>query len=233
MIAGIINCNLTYVTLSCKYSSGFNKGDKVKWLILLLSLVILNAYASEKKILMFISNGFYAPEYYKPRAIFEANGYKITVAAKYNGLTMPDKRNIDSMPVRADITFENVDVDKYDAFVFVGGNGAWEDFFPNETVHRLLSSSSLNRSKVVALLCSSTGLLGVANNLSGTERPIAEGRHVTGYKRVVGLLTVLGKVHYDPGIKGKPHVIVDKNLITGRDPISSNLFAETIVDALK
>jgi putative intracellular protease/amidase len=91
----------------------------------------------------------------------------------------------------------------------------------------------MNQRKLVALLCSSTGPLGVANNLSGEGTPIAIGRNVTGYKRVKGLLTVMGKVNFSSGEKGKPHVVVDGNLITGRDPISSQLFAETIVKQLK
>ena len=204
----------------------------MKYLFILLSLVSLSTYASEKKVLMFVSNGFYAPEYYTPRAILESNGHKVTVAAKYAGLTAPDRRNVDFAPVRADLTFDQVRVEDYDAFIFAGGNGAWEDFFPNETVHKILTSA-LNSNKVVALLCSSTGLLGVANNLSGSGSPIAEGRKVTGYKRVKGLLTVFGKVDYSSGVKGKPHVVVDGNLITGRDPISSELFGETVSKLLR
>ena len=204
----------------------------MKYLILLLSLVSLSSYAAEKKILMLVSNGFYAPEYYTPRAIFEKNNFQITVAAKYSGLTYPDRRNVDFEPVKADITFKEVNIDDYDAFVFAGGNGAWEDFFPNETIHKLISEA-MNQNKVVALLCTATGLLGMANNFSGEGEPIAKGRNVTGYKRVEGILKFLGKVNYITGEKGKPHVIVDGNLITGRDPISSELFGKTVVNALK
>jgi putative intracellular protease/amidase len=86
---------------------------------------------------------------------------------------------------------------------------------------------------LTALLCSSTGLLGVTNNFNGQSKPIAEGRHVTGYYRVEGLLRNLGKVNYDPGEKDKPYVVVDGKLITGRDPISAQLFGETVAKELK
>jgi len=206
---------------------------QILFFILVASFTVFHAEASgPKKVLMMISEGFYAPEYYKPRAIFEKEGYRITVAGKYPGLVHPDRRNTDYAPVKADITFDKADMKNYDAIVFAGGNGAWEDFFPNEDVHHLLTDS-LKSGKITALLCSSTGLLGVANNLNGQGTPVATGRHVTGYKRVEGLLRLFGKVNYDPGVEGKPYVVVDGNLITGRDPISSEEFGKTVAKALK
>ena len=182
----------------------------MKALLFLLTLVSLNSFAVPKKVLMFVSGGFYAPEYYTPRALIEKEGHEVTVAAKYEGLTMPDRRNIEYSPVRADITFDQVNVEDYDAFVFAGGNGAWEDFFPNPDVHRVVTEA-LNQGKILALLCSSTGLLGVTNNLSGEGEPVAVGRNVTGYKRVRGLMIKMGKVNYSTGVEGQPHVFVDGN----------------------
>ena len=208
----------------------------MKGLVVFLAMMIMGscmADTSTKRVLMMVSEGFYAPEYYVPFEAFKNAGFKITTATKYKRATRPDERQVSTYPsVNADITFEEIKVSDYDAIVFAGGNGAWEDFFPNQDVHKALTDF-MKEDKVVALLCSSVGLLGVANNLSGEGRPIAEGRNVTGYKRVRGLLVQMGKVKYSPGVKGKPHVVVDGNLITGRDPISSELFALTIVNILK
>lgn len=195
-----------------------------------------NAFAVEnnpKRILMMISTGFYAPEYFKPRKIFKEAGFRVDVAAKYSIPITPDRRQINDYPaVRPDLTFKEVSVEKYDAVVFAGGNGAWEDFFPNQNVHKILTDA-MEQNKVVALVCSSTGLLGVANNLQGNGTPIAQGRNVTGYKRVIGLLKILGKVRYHSGNPKEPFVMVDGNLITGRDPMSSELFGKTVVRALR
>lgn len=206
----------------------------MKALIMIVSLTIsMSSIAAPKKVLMMLSEGFYAPEYYVPLEEFKKAGFEITTATKYARATRPDERQINSYPaVMGDITFKEIDVNNYDAIVFAGGNGAWEDFFPNEDVHKALTDF-MNKGKLVALLCSSTGLLGVANNLSGSGAPIAAGRKVTGYKRVKGLLVELGNVDYNPGIEGKPFVVVDGNLVTGRDPISSEMFAKTIVEKLK
>lgn len=204
---------------------------------LLLSLVLvlpgLASAAEPKKVLMFISEGFWAPEYYEPRAVYDKAGFQVTVAAKYPDPVRPDRRNWDKFkPVKPDLTFEQVNVSSFDAITFAGGNGAWEDFFPNDTMHKILSES-LRQKKLTALLCSSTGLLGVVDNFDGRGRPIAEGRHVTGYYRVEGLLRNLGRVNYDPGQKDKPYVVIDGNLITGRDPSSAALFGETVARVLK
>ena len=213
-----------------------NKGEFMKSLFVFIAMSIsLSSMAQEnsKKVLMLVSEGFYAPEYYVPLAEFKKAGFKITTATKYKRATRPDERHITTYPaVDGDITFNEISVSDYDAIVFAGGNGAWEDFFPNQDVHKALTEF-MKRDKVVALLCSATGLLGVANNLSGDGQPIAQGRSVTGYEKVKGLLVQLGKVNYSAGQEGKPHVVVDGNLITGRDQISSELFAITVTEKLK
>ena len=43
----------------------------------------------------------------------------------------------------------------------------------------------------------------------------------------------MGKVNYSAWVNGKPHVVVDGNLITGRDPMSAELFARTVLNSLK
>lgn len=201
------------------------------FLILLNSFFISNAKDNQKRVLMIINEGFFAPEYYKPRKIFDEAGFKVTVAGKYKGLISPDKRNTDYQPVNTDIAFEDVDVKNYDAITFAGGNGAWTDYFPNDKVHKILTTAFQENLKV-GLLCASTGLLGVTNNYDG-KTPIAKGRHVTGYYRVEGILRNIGLVNYDGGIKGKPYVVVDGNLITGRDPESSELFGLAMLKAIK
>ncbi|MBI3552761.1 MAG: DJ-1/PfpI family protein [Elusimicrobia bacterium] len=201
--------------------------------LLLLSLPGLAGAAGPKKVLMMISEGFWAPEYYEPRAAYDKAGFQVTVAAKYSDPVRPDRRNWDKYkPVKPDVTFDKVKAADYDAITAAGGNGAWEDLFPNDDVHRIVTES-FKEKKLTALLCSSTGLLGVVNNFNGDGEPVAAGRHVTGYYRVEGLLRKMGRVNYDPGQKDKPYVVVDGDLITGRDPMSASLFGETVANRLK
>jgi putative intracellular protease/amidase len=92
---------------------------------------------------------------------------------------------------------------------------------------------SLEKNKITALLCASAGLLAVAENYDGQHQPIAEGRKVVGHFRVEGLLKSLGKVKFIAGPIKEPMVVVDGNLITGRNPESSKSFGEAVVKLLK
>jgi len=91
---------------------------------------------------------------------------------------------------------------------------------------------ALAKGKVVGLLCASAGLLGVAGNFSGTEEPIAKDRRVVGYYKVEGLLKRMGRVNFVDGKRDEITVIRDKNLITGRNPQSSQIFAEEMLKAI-
>ena len=233
LIAVIVSLNFVDINNDGKNSKS-NGGNMKTLLITCLIFFVATAKASAnpKRILMMVSEGFYAPEYYVPFQNFKNQGYEVKTATKYNRATKPDERQREThSPVVPDLTFDQIEFRDFDAIVFAGGNGAWEDFFPNTDVHKALTDFYKNN-KVVALLCSSTGLLGVANNLDGKSEPIAAGKNVTGYKRVEGVLVSLGKVNYQKGEEGKPFVVVDGNLITGRDPISSELFSETIIKKL-
>ena len=89
-----------------------------------------------------------------PLKEFKKAGLQITTATKYRKATKPDERQVSSYPaVYGDIIFQEINVRDYDAIIFAGGNGAWEDFFPNERVHDVLKSF-MDEDKIVALLCS-------------------------------------------------------------------------------
>lgn len=199
--------------------------------ILITFLVPLAQGQNSPRILMIVNEGFWAPEHFKPREIFEKAGFSITVAAKNVGKVSPDIRNTEYRPVVASLSFAEVEINNFDAIVFAGGNGAWTDYFPNEQAHRILKQS-LDAGKIVGLVCSSTGLLGVANNFDGTT-PLVPGRKVTGYYRVRAILEKVGAVSYSSGTEGKPYVVIDEKLVTGRDPLSSELFGETLLKMIQ
>ena len=208
----------------------------MNWLHFVVGLTLafsLSARATEpKKVLMIINEGFMAPEYLEPRQAFDQAGFRVTVAAKHRGEIRPDIRNTDTPPVNADLAFTEVDVRQFDAITFAGGNGAWTDYFPDVTVHKILTDA-LASGMPTGLICTATGLLGIANNFDGQSKPLAAGRHVTGYYRVEGILRQLGKVRYDAGEKNQPLAVVDGNLITARDPISAKRFGEVMVGLIK
>src|SRR5687768_5355730 len=90
-----------------------------------------------KRVLMVLNEGFMPNEYTEPRESFDKAGFEVTVAAKRVGSIEPDPRDKAAQPVDSQLSFEQVDVNNYDAIAFVGGGGVWADFFPNEKVHKI------------------------------------------------------------------------------------------------
>lgn len=203
--------------------------------VIVLGLFVSNVALAGKSVLMMVPDDFMWPEYNEPRKLYEAAGFKVVTAGKFKEEMKPDRRNKkdfpESRPVNVDLAFDQVKIDEYDAITFVAGNGAWHDFLPNQLVHDLLKEA-FGKGKVVGLLCASTGLLGLVGNWDGQSKPIAEGRKAVGYFRVSGIIKNLGKVHLIEGGVKEPAVAVDGNLVTGRNPESSKLFGEKIVEVL-
>lgn len=191
------------------------------------------AFAAQKvRALIVLNEGYRPEEYFEPRKIFDKEGFEVKVAGHYKGNILPSRRHVaETPPVPADFTFADASVRDFDVVVFVGGNGAWNDFLPNSDVHRILLDAT-KENKFTALICAATGLLATAQNLDG-DHPQFKGKHVTGYFEVEGLLKRVGLVNYDKGADGKPYVVTEGRLITGRDPMSAQLFGQTIVKALK
>jgi putative intracellular protease/amidase len=215
-------------------------GVFMKSFMCLLAFSFSLSALSATKVLMMVPNDFMWPEYSMPYRAYKEAGFEVTLAGRFKEQLAPDRRNLikgnplysaEAAPVKVDMTFEEVNVEQYDAITFVAGNGAWHDFFPNDVVHKILISS-LQNNKVVGLLCASTGLLGLAGNYDGKQPPVAAGKRVVGYYRVEGLLTNIGKTNYIPGGRNEPAVQVDGNLVTGRNPESSQIFADKIVEVL-
>jgi len=198
----------------------------------LLPFTFLYSAPKAARVLIVLNEGYRPEEYFEPRKLFDNAGFHVKVASHYTGNVLPSRPHIREVPpVPSDLTFDKVSVDDYDAVIFVGGNGAWNDFMPNPDVHKILLNS-MKAGKLTALICAATGLLATAGNLDG-QHPQFEGKHVTGFFEVEGMLKTLGHLKYDAGVAKQPYVVTDGKLITGRDPISAKLFGETIVAALK
>ncbi len=204
----------------------------MKIIIIILFLFITNnsfADHEPKKVLIILNEGFQIDEYFTPKKLFMDQGYQIVTASRYGGLVKPGKKYIlDSNLVQTDLSFDQVKLDGYNAIAFVGGGGAWSDYFPNKKLHEILMQAVRKKEMIVGLICAATGLLATVNNLDGSS-PQFKNRMVTGYQEVEGMLKFLGKVQYIGGDPEKPFVVEDGSLITARDPGSSKLFAETMI----
>ncbi len=191
--------------------------------------------AHRPKILIMVPNNFKWPEYADPRRIYEEGGLEVVVATIDGREATPDPRDFDTYEgvgaAHASLSFQQVVVDDYDAITTVGGNGAWEDFMPNKEAHRVIREA-LAKNKTTGLICASTGILAVLDNFDGSRDPIVKGRKVTGYYKVEAMLRELGEVNFVDGDPTEITVVSCGNLITGRNPESSILFGEKVLQAV-
>ncbi|MBI4054762.1 MAG: type 1 glutamine amidotransferase domain-containing protein [Elusimicrobia bacterium] len=129
----------------------------------------------------------------------------------------------------------------YAAVVVVGGHGSMFDVNQNPEVHRILREA-YDRNKIVAAECHGTGALAFAGLISGKK--------VTGFPEAWEPPHLKDKLPYslqeelhkasggnyedglEPGVPPKPLVIAQGNILTSRDPMSSEAMGFAILEKL-
>jgi deglycase len=151
-------------------------------------------------------------EYLEPRAALEREGLAIDVASSVR----TPVRGMLGHEVRPDLLLSDVDVDRYEAVVFVGGGGArllWESPLAHAVARRAAA-----RGKVLASICMASGTLARAGVLAG--------RRATGFPCAADTLRSGGATYSTDA------VVIDGSLVTGKEPASAALFADALARAL-
>jgi len=171
-----------------------------------------------KKILMILAaHGFRDEEYLEPRKIFEENGMKVFTCAKDVAVATGKL----SEEVDIDVNLVDVKIKDYDAFIFVGGPGAY-DYIDDEDINNLVTEINEDDSKVLGAICIAPMILYSAG--------ILDGKTVTVWDEDKKQSPVLIKnnVHYS-----EEDVTEDENIITGNGPKASIEFGEAIINKLE
>jgi protease I len=177
-------------------------------------LLIIGNLMDDKKILMIIADkDFRDEEYSNPRDIFENEGIEV----KVTNSTGEQSEGSQGLIVEPEMNNMQVTATDYDAIVIVGGTGAAEEYFSDQTVLQIVRDA-YQSGKIVAAICVSPLILANAG--------ILRNKKVTGSYSVKNALQKSGAIYFD-----QP-VITDMKIITGRDPESSENFGHAIVNAL-
>ncbi|MCP8615277.1 type 1 glutamine amidotransferase domain-containing protein [Salirhabdus salicampi] len=202
--------------------------------------------------------GWWGEELFAPLHALEEAGHTVDLASPLGGKPTVDDASF--LPEydpegtykalyesgRADDTqkLSEVDPNEYDVVLIVGGHGAMYDLAKDEHLHQIINTI-YDKGGIVAAECHGPA------PLIWTMRPdgksIIAGKKVTGYPDEIepeGLLDILpfsleqemSKIaKYDKGdLNEKAHAVWgDEQIITSRDPFSSELMGEELVKALK
>lgn len=166
-----------------------------------------------KNILMIIP-----PERFRDEELFvtkeelEKAGHKITIASTKAGVC-PGSRGGFAV---SELDIKEIDTSIYNAVVFVGGGGS-KLLFRNENAITI-AREMFKKGKIVAAICLAPVILANAGILKGFRATVAG----TESKAI----EAAGAIYTGPG------VTVDKNIVTGNAPKSSELFGHSIVKLL-
>lgn len=195
--------------------------------------------------------GWWAEELFAPMEVLENAGHQVDLASPKGGKPTLDEVSIseeydpegkykkmyesglaDNTKALSDVTPED-----YDAVFIVGGHGAMYDLAENETLHSIINAVYDN-GNIVSAVCHGPA------PLIWTKRPdgqsIIAGLNVTGYPEAVepeGLPEILpfsleGKMNEIANYSADEKVVWgNEQVVTGRDPFSSEELAEELVKA--
>ncbi|MDI9616350.1 MAG: DJ-1/PfpI family protein [Methanothrix sp.] len=147
-----------------------------------------------------------------PREAFERSGLDVDVASK--GVTTATSMGGESVSVDVDV--RSVNISKYRAVVFVGGIGIEELKLHQDSDYVNLARSAYDRGMIVAAICLAPNILASAGLLTNRNATCADSTYL-----------IQKNVNYTDA-----PVVRDGSIITGRDPGSSEEFAETIIAAV-
>jgi putative intracellular protease/amidase len=204
--------------------------------------------------------GFWAEEAVAPYETFKAAGHEVVVATPGGVVPTVDKgslaaevnggrENADRIAgvlagaaeLQHPISLEDVDLDEYAAVFYPGGHGPMEDLAVDSTSGALLTGA-LDSGRPLGVVCHAPAALLAATRADGTNA--FAGYRVAAFTNaeetqagfadkakwlLQDRLTAAG-VQVEVGAPWAPHVVVDRNLVTGQNPASS---APLAVELLK
>ena len=171
-----------------------------------------------KKILMIVAfENFRDEEFEIPYETFRSAGASVTVASWQTGTA----RGMLGKTLKINTTIYDVNVDDYDAVVFIGGSGA-QEYYTNERALEI-AREAYEGGKVLGAICLAPGILAKAGVLKDKKATIWD----DGSGRFAKILEENG-AHYT----GRS-LEIEGNVITANGPHAANEFANAIMHALQ
>jgi len=173
----------------------------------------------QKRIAMIIAKeDFRDEELFIPRSIFLQQGAEVKIVSEKKGKAIGSYGGV----IDIDMDFDEFDVSKFDAIVFVGGAGA-SKYIEDDTCHQIAKKAQ-NLNKIIAAICIAPVILAKSGILKGKKATVWSSHFD---KKPPKILKQEG-VQYQP-----ENVVVDGNIVTANGPQSARKFAQSIVELLK
>jgi protease I len=166
-----------------------------------------------KSVVMIIaSRDFRDEELREPESILEQKGAQVTIACS----ALTEAKGMKGMKVKPDISLDQVNVEDYDAVVFIGGSGA-EEYWNDSKAHNI-ARETIAADKVLGAICIAPVTLANAGVLNGKKATV--------YFSEKGKLKAAGADYTGADVQ------VDGKIITANGPGAAARFGEAVARAL-
>lgn len=200
---GILLCVLFALSLGgCRKEKGPEEIDVSK----------LPSIAGKKVVMVIAKKDFRDEELFEPKRIIEQAGGKVTVASS----SLNEAKGMLGKTCKPDILVKNINVDEFDAVVFVGGTGASE--YWNDSTAIAVAKSAAEKGKLLCAICIAPVTLANAGLL--------DGKKATVYESEADKLKAKGAKYTGAAVE------IDGKLITANGPEAAAEFGAAIVRAL-
>ena len=169
--------------------------------------------AGKRAVFIIGSQNFQEEELFRTKSVLDAAQVQTVIASTKTGKILGMQR----ITAEASIPVNRLQVDEYDAIIFIGGLGAVE-YVNNPTIKNIVNDT-IRKGKVLAAIGVAPTILASANVLAGVR--------VTSYFTEQDTLRQAGAI-YDP----ISPVQKDRQIITATGPQAAAQFGRLIVDAI-
>ncbi len=170
--------------------------------------------ADMKKAVMIIAHkDFRDEEFLQPKEILEKNGVSVTVASS----SLSEAKGVLGAKVKPDILFNQINMNDFDAAVFIGGGGA-SQYWNDPAAHKIARDAIANN-RILAAICIAPVTLAKAG--------VLKGKRATVWPSESGQLTAEGANYTSKNVEK------DGKIITAAGPHAAKEFGEELVKALK
>jgi len=156
-------------------------------------------------------------EYFIPKEIFEDNGFEVKTISTEKGIAIGG----DGGEAEVDLALPDLDIDKFDALVFVGGPGAYA-FIEDEKMWQIIRQAR-DKGKLLSAICIAPAILAKAGVLKGKKATVWSS---VMDKKPIHILQENGAEFIDKSI------VQDGKIITANGPEVAEEFGKSIVQHL-
>ena len=170
-----------------------------------------------KALIVIAFRDFQDMEYLIPKQMLEKSGIETKTISNKKGMAI----GVFGETVLINETISEIQIDDYDALIFVGGGGCLTDL-DNQDSYRIIKEAVV-KDKLLAAICISPVILAKAG--------VLENKKATVWSSPMDQFPIK-KLEENKAIYQKDPIVVDGKIITAQGPEVANLFGEAIIGLL-